>query len=98
MTTSTFKQNFREVSRGRPGERFERYYERAKRDRKSGARLDRIVRIGLSVVMFAIGVVLMFIPGPAILFFFFGGALLASESRFVARVMDSVKVPSQLFR
>jgi hypothetical protein len=52
----------------------------------------RIVRIVLAVVMFAVGVVLVFIPGPAILFFLLGGALLAAESLVVARAMDWLEV------
>lgn len=82
------KQQLREVARGRPGERFQRYYERARRDRKSGAAKERVVRVVLATICFAIGLVLVFIPGPAILFFFIGGVLLASESRLAARGLD----------
>jgi hypothetical protein len=39
-------------------------------------------------VCFAIGVVLVFIPGPAFVFFILGGGLLASESKLVAKAMD----------
>ena len=92
VATLTLRDHFREVSRGRPGHRFREYYERSKRDRKSGAAKDRIFRIVAAVVMFAIGLVLVFIPGPAVLFFFLGGALLASESLFVARAMDWLEV------
>ncbi|HEY8993238.1 MAG TPA: hypothetical protein VIM71_01020 [Lacunisphaera sp.] len=35
-----------------------------------------------------IGVFLMFLPGPAILFYFIAGTLLASESLTLARLMD----------
>ena len=50
--------------------------------------LGRIARIGLAVVSIAVGIVLMFIPGPAILFFLIAGGLLAAESREVARGLD----------
>lgn len=89
------KQQLREVARGRPGERFRRYYEHAKRDRNSGAAKERIVRIVLATVCFAIGLVLVFIPGPAILFFFIGGVLLASESLFAARALDWAEVKAR---
>lgn len=50
--------------------------------------LRRVLLLGLAVLLTAIGVVLMFIPGPAILFFFLAGALLAEESLPVARGLD----------
>ena len=92
VATSVFKQQLREVQRGRPGTRFERYHERAKKERKSRAGVGRIVRIAIALALFAIGVVFVFIPGPAILFFFFGGALVAAEWLVVARAMDWVEV------
>lgn len=45
----------------------------------------RFVVAGVAV---AIGLVLVFIPGPAILFFALAGMLLATESRAVARFLD----------
>jgi hypothetical protein len=45
-----------------------------------------------AVFSFVIGVVLAFVPGPAILFFLISGALLAAESRFVATAFDKVEL------
>lgn len=42
----------------------------------------------LAVVAIVIAVFLMVLPGPAVLFYFFAGTLLASESLFVARLLD----------
>ena len=42
----------------------------------------------LAPLSLAVGVVLMFIPGPAVLFFALAGALLASHSMPVARALD----------
>jgi len=39
-------------------------------------------------VSLAIGVVLVFIPGPAILFFLIAGGLFAMQSLWVARALD----------
>ncbi len=83
------------LKRGRAGHRFETRYESAKKARKNAAwsdQLGRIVRLFVALGLLAIGVVLVFIPGPAILFFFVGGGLLASESRFIARVLDWTEV------
>ena len=40
------------------------------------------------MVLLLIGIVLMFMPGPAILFFLLAGAVMAEESRTVARFLD----------
>ena len=53
-----------------------------------GGIVGRIVQAGLALVLFAIGVILVFIPGPAILFFALSGAMVASESRLAARGLD----------
>lgn len=42
----------------------------------------------LAMLAAAVGVVLMFIPGPAIVFFFLAGALLASDWLWMARLLD----------
>lgn len=50
------------------------------------------MKIAGALVAIAIGVVEIFFPGPAILFLFVGGALLATESHAVARFMDRLEV------
>lgn len=52
----------------------------------------RIFHLILALALVAVGVVLVFIPGPAVLFFFIGGGLLASESRGIARMLDWLEV------
>jgi uncharacterized protein (TIGR02611 family) len=88
----SFRKHWRDLKRGQPGRRFQDSYQRArKREAGSGA-MERIILIVAALVCFLIGVVLTFIPGPAILFFFLGGGLLATESRWVARKMDWIEV------
>lgn len=48
--------------------------------------------MAVATLAVAIGIVLMFIPGPAVLFFAIAGTLLASESRGVARFLDWTEV------
>ncbi|HTO03936.1 MAG TPA: hypothetical protein VL069_09555 [Opitutus sp.] len=76
------------LKRGRPGHRFEDRYDAHRRTKNRRTMLGRVARMGLAVVAIAVGVVLMFIPGPAILFFLIAGGLLAAESRGVARGLD----------
>ena len=86
------KQYWSKLRHAPPGERFERRYEARRRNGSRGSALGRVLLIGLGVVLACIGVVLMFIPGPAILFFFVAGAIFAEESRWVARALDALEV------
>jgi hypothetical protein len=49
----------------------------------------------LAIFSLVIGIVLAFIPGPAILFFAISGALFAAESRLVATTFDRVEAWGQ---
>jgi hypothetical protein len=52
----------------------------------------RILGIGLAILSLAIGVVLVFIPGPAFIFFIIAGALLASQWWALACLLDHVEI------
>lgn len=85
------KRRVKHEMRGRPGRRFQDRYERA-RKKQEASKYRRILNIALALVLAAVGVVLVFIPGPAVVFFFLAGGLAASESRLVARAMDWLEV------
>lgn len=76
------------VQQGHPGRRFQDHYERSVHSRQKSTLLIRILKIIGGVVLILIGLVEIFIPGPAFLFLIVGGALLATESLVVARAMD----------
>ena len=80
------------LRRGKPGHRFQERYDAARRTRSKRTVAGRVVRLVIAFVALAIGVVLVFIPGPAILFFFVAGSMLAAESRRVARALDWTEV------
>jgi hypothetical protein len=86
-----FREDWRELKRGRPGHRFQDRYERA-RQAERGSWMKRVMLIGIAVCALAIAVVLAVFPGPAIPFFLISGALLATESRTIAKVMDWIEV------
>ncbi|HYP15670.1 MAG TPA: hypothetical protein VEQ65_00555 [Opitutus sp.] len=90
------KRQWEMLQRGEPGRRFQARYEASRRQRSRGTLIGRVVRWVLAAVAIAIGVVLMFIPGPAVVFFALAGALLASESRGVARFLDWSEVKLRL--
>ena len=71
-----------------PGERFQAFH-RSQRNRST---VVKAAFLGAAVLSFAAGVVLLFIPGPAVLFFALAGALLATQSRRLARWLDQGEV------
>jgi hypothetical protein len=75
------KREWRAFREGKPGHRFQDRYVRSKRSRKSQSWLQRLAQPFAAIILLAIGVVLTFIPGPAVVFYFAGAGLLAGESR-----------------
>ena len=71
-----------------PGERFKFRYREEQRSLLGKSGWKRALSLMLVPLSFAIGVVLMFIPGPAILFFLLAGALLSSHVLWAARALD----------
>lgn len=71
-----------------PGERFEKEHDRHERASQGRSPLFKAIYPLLAVLSLAIGVVLAFIPGPAFVFFGLAGALMAMQSRAIARFLD----------
>jgi hypothetical protein len=71
-----------------PGKRFQTLH-REQRDRPPAVIAAFFV---VAIACFAVGLVFVSIPGPAILFFALGGALLATQSFWVARVLDAAEI------
>lgn len=82
------KTTLRRLGKHEPGERFGAFH-REQRKKPFGVKL---AFFGLGFVAFAVGVVLAFIPGPAVLFFALSGALLSTQSRFIAVKLDKLEV------
>ena len=68
-----------------PGQRFQRHYRRRQQEE---SRAGRLKRWALCAVLIAVGVVLMFIPGPAVVMYALAGAVLAEDSLRIARALD----------
>ncbi|MDF3059667.1 MAG: hypothetical protein K0R17_3882 [Rariglobus sp.] len=88
------KQELKKMKNDRPGERFKNEHKRARR-RGVAAGWARILCLGLAIVTAAIGVVLVFIPGPAFVFFILSGALLASQWWAAACLLDKAEITLQ---
>lgn len=52
----------------------------------------RVLKIVAAVALLLLGLVEVLFPGPAVLFIVAGGALLAGESKTIARLMDALEV------
>jgi hypothetical protein len=92
---SMLKPRWLTMPTGRAGHRFQDRYAEAKKARAHagwGHRGRRFLLLFVALGSMIIGAFLMFLPGPAVLFYFFGGTLLASESLFMARLMDWAEV------
>jgi hypothetical protein len=74
--------------RSHPGRRFQNYYRRSRRDKKCDERAPRILRLGVAVLFFWVGLFLLFFPLIYIPFFGASAALAASESLPFARFLD----------
>jgi hypothetical protein len=82
------RQKWREFRSRPPGRRFQEGFARRQRTRKSAPAYKRWLRVGLAICLLLIGVVLTFIPGPAILFFVLGAGILSEQWLGLARALD----------
>lgn len=71
-----------------PGERFSHHYDRARQSSKAA----RIARLAIGVLLIAIGIALLFLPGPGLLVALFGAALLSAQSKWLAHALDRGEV------
>jgi hypothetical protein len=88
----SFRDDWRELKRSRPGHRFRDRFERAQRTEPQGGIAKRIALMALAGICLLVGLFFAVFPGPAIPFFLIGGALLAAESRAIAGWMDWIEV------
>ena len=83
------KAEWQDLKASPPGHRFAQCYER---HQARDAPWLKPILFFAAIFSFVVGVVLVFIPGPAILFFLISGALLACESQPVAKGFDRVEI------
>jgi hypothetical protein len=81
------KQEWHRFKHDKPGERFENHRERM----KHRSRAMTVAGVGLGVALLLGGVVLLFMPGPGLLLIVFGLALVASQSKPLAGVLDRIE-------
>jgi hypothetical protein len=89
VNTSSLTTEWHRLKDSPPGERFQAFNQR-QRGRARGP--VKVLYLAAALVSFAVGVVLVFIPGPAFVFFILSAALLATQSQWVARGLDDLEV------
>lgn len=86
----SLRASWRRLAREEPGSRFQAEY-RARRAAER-SRLGRLLRVALGIVVMGAGFVFLPAPGPGMLIILGGAALLARESRLMARLLDRLEV------
>ena len=84
----SLKQQWRDLKKGRPGNRFQDRYERNKEGRADESALRRWVQPLAGMLLFVAGVFFCVFPGPGLPLLVVGAMLLAERSRVMARVLD----------
>jgi Flp pilus assembly protein TadB len=82
------KEHWSQFQRLEPGKRFQTHYRQHRQSEAGKSPIRRVLYAVAGVVALVVGVILMFIPGPAILFFLIAGGLFATQSLWVARALD----------
>jgi uncharacterized protein (TIGR02611 family) len=82
---AVLRQEWEHFKHDPPGRRFTCHRVRV---RERSSRLVRVGRVVVGVVLVTIGATLLFVPGPGLLVIFFGIALFAGESAWLARLLD----------
>ena len=81
-----FKQTWRRLKAANPGQRFQQEFRR--RHGAGRSPIQKALLIVGGLLLMAAGFLLLFIPGPGLLFLFAGGFLIAQQSLVAARVLD----------
>lgn len=86
MLREQIRENWRQLRDAPVGRRFRDFHRfRKKRERKTW---QRVVIVGLGVLFFLAGVVMLITPGPGWLILFLGLGLIATEFHAIARLLD----------
>ncbi len=85
---SRWTQEWRRFAQQPPGRRFQDRYERRRARRAKSSLWRKILNIGGGILLLLVGAFFAVAPGPAFVFFGFGGILIAKESRVAARFLD----------
>jgi len=86
------KQRWNYLKASEPGHRFQERYFRLQQNRRERPYLNKLVTIVGGLFIILIGIIFLFIPGSGWVIIFIGAAVIAGESRFLARFLDWLEV------
>lgn len=84
------RESWRAFWREQPGRRFAQRHERLNRSPRGV--LSRVLRTAVGVLLVAVGIVFMPLPGPGFVPLLFGAAMLAGESVRMAHWLDRAEL------
>lgn len=84
------KENLHLLKTAKPGERFEAYFEQS--HDPNGSHFLRVFTLVSAALIVLIGIILMPAPGPGMVVVAAGLALMAGESRWLAKRLDRLEV------
>jgi hypothetical protein len=87
-----FKKQWHALKESRPGCRFQDRYQRHQQSRLGRSKFGKVLFFGGGPLLMLVGILLLFIPGPGLVFLFVGAGMLASESLVTARFLDRVEI------
>ena len=92
MRINAMERNWRLLWKGPAGKRFENYYRRNHKNGVGEGFWVQMFRLAIALVFLCVGLLLLFLPLVYIPFLLVSAALLASESRSIARILDHGEV------
>ena len=85
-----FRQQWKDATQARPGERFQnRYYCREKR---RSTRLLKALNLAIGTAIVVVGAILLPAPGPGFLVILIGATMIAEESLLAAKALDRAEL------
>jgi hypothetical protein len=91
MATS-IRAGWRKLRDGVPGRRFTDFYEHRRKQHATSNAIGRVVVVGFGIVLALGGLAIGWLPGPGGFIAIFGVALLATEYRPLARLLDRAEI------
>ena len=89
------KQSWQRFRSGLPGRRFQQQFRLRQRFRSGAAR--KVFFISAGILLAAVGVFLLFVPGPGIIILLVGAVLVAQQSSLAARAFDRIEIRLRKF-
>jgi hypothetical protein len=84
---AAMKRRLRKFTAAPRGQRFRAHYDRLQQRPHF---MRTLLVVGLGMVLLALGLIMLVLPGPGLLVGFAGAALIAGESRTAASVLDRI--------